>query len=131
MGKSDSFRGFLSDKGEVVYQALMAHCNSKLKMMDVDHFELAMLANSFALYAESAKVCNEQGIEMTMVTDKGAMYSQIRPDYTVMKNEYGNILKHLAKFGTNPGDRAMFFKGLEEDKRKKGFKLDGDLMKAS
>jgi phage terminase small subunit len=128
MGKSDSFRVFLSDAGEVVYQALLSHCNAKLKMMEVDHYELAMLANSFALYAESARFCNEEGVAMP-AGDSG--YEQIRPQYTVMKNEYANILKHSAKFGLNPGDRAKFFKGLEEDKKKKGFKLDGDLMKAS
>jgi phage terminase small subunit len=128
MGKSDSFRGFLSDAGEVVYQALLTHCNAKLKMMEVDHYELAMLANSFALYAESAKLCNTEGVSME-VGKEG--YTQIRPEYTVMKNEYQNIIKHSAKFGLNPGDRAKFFKGLEEDKKKKGFELGKSIMKAS
>lgn len=122
MGKSDNFRGFLSDAGEIVYQALLSHCNSKLKMMDVDSYELAMLANSFALYAESASLCNRDGVSME-VGKEG--YTQIRPEYTVMKNEYQNILKHSAKFGLNPGDRAKLFKGLEDKGKKKGFVLTG------
>lgn len=129
MAKTSEFRGFLSESGEVIYQTILTHCQNKLKMMEVDNFELAMLANSFALYAASAKVCNEQGIEMTIITDKGGEYSQIRPDYTVMKNEYQNILKHSAKFGLNPGDRARVFKGIEGKGGKKGFDLGGDKMK--
>ena len=88
--------------------------------MDVDSYELAMLANSFALYADSAKVCNTEGVSMD-VGKEG--YTQIRPEYTVMKNEYMNIIKHSSKFGLNPGDRAKVFKGLDS-KEKKGFNLD-------
>ncbi len=123
MRKSESFGGFLSEAGKEVFAELKAHCNSKLKMMDVDSFELAMLANSFAMYAENAKICNEDGVSMTIITEKGGEYSQIRPEYSVMKNEYQNILKHSAKFGLNPGDRAKVFKHLEGEKQKKGFNL--------
>lgn len=115
---------FLNDTGKKIYKRLESHCKDKLKMMDIDSLELSMLANSFALYFESAKFCSEEGVKMTFVTDKGT-YEQIRPEYTVMKNEYQNILKHGAKFGLNPGDRAKVFKGLEGDKEKpKGFQLN-------
>jgi hypothetical protein len=40
----------------------------------------------------------------------GGQYQQIRPEYTAMKNEYQNILKHSSKFGLTPGDRAKIFK---------------------
>jgi phage terminase small subunit len=114
---------FLSENGHLIYQELKKHCDSKLKMFDVDSFELMMLANSFDLYARSAEYCLEEGVSMTFVTEKGT-YEQIRPQYTVMKNEYQNILKHGAKFGLNPGDREKIFKklGTEKDK-KKGFNL--------
>ena len=34
-----------------------------------------------------------------------------------MKNEYQNILKHSAKFGLNPGDRAKIFAGMKSKKK--------------
>ncbi len=131
MRKSESFGGFLSDAGKEVFQELLQHCNSKLKMMDVDSFELAMLANSFAMYAENAKICNDDGVSMTIITEKGGEYSQIRPEYSVMKNEYQNILKHSAKFGLNPGDREKVFKHLVKGDKKKGFDLKNPVMKVS
>jgi phage terminase small subunit len=133
---------FLSENGKKIYAELKKHCSEKLRMFDVDHFELEMLANSFDLYAKSAMFCRDYGISMTfgakdinpededdldedekqsVKASKGGPYQQIRPEYTVMKNEYQNILKHGAKFGLNPGDRDKIFKGLKEDKKKKGF----------
>ena len=120
--KMKGFNGFLSEEGVLIFDNLRVHCYEKLKMMEVDDFELSMLANSFALYAECAKVCNESGVEMTITTEKGGEYSQIRPEYTVMKNEYQNILKHSAKFGLNPADRAKFFKGVD-GKKKRGLEV--------
>ena len=112
---------YLSKNGEMIYKALQKHCE-KLKMMEADSYELMMLANSFDLHSESAKLCNEDGTVMTITTEKGGTYSQVRPEYTVMKNEYQNILKHSAKFGLNPADRDRLFKGLAKEK-KKGFDL--------
>lgn len=113
---------FLSKTGEKIFKVLKAHCANKLKMMDVDFYELSMLANSFDLYANNAQICNEDGVSMTITTEKGGVYTQIRPEYSVMKNEYQNILKHSAKFGLNPGDREKIFKGMKQEK-KKGFDL--------
>lgn len=122
MGKTGEFNGFLTPEGEDIFDALKDHCTRKLKMEDVDDFELSMLANSFALYAESAKYCNEEGVKQTFISDKGQSYSQICPEYTVMKNEYQNILKHSGKFGLNPGDREKIFRKLKDEKdKKKGF----------
>jgi phage terminase small subunit len=64
---------------------------------------------------------------MEIVTEKGGVYRQIRPEYTVMKNEYGNILKHAGKFGLNPGDRDKIFKKMKDEKQKKGFNTDGKM----
>jgi P27 family predicted phage terminase small subunit len=121
---------FLNAEGEVIYDKLVCHVREKLKMMDIDSYELAMLANSFALYAESAKYCNENGVKITFTTEKGGTYSQICPEYTVMKTEYQNILKHSGKFGLNPGDRDRIFKSMKEDKKKKGFDLTGGMKAA-
>jgi len=118
------FSSFLSEDGQLIFDAIKKHCKEKLKMMDVDDFELAMLANSLWLYADNARVCNETGISMTFTTEKGGEYSQVRPEYTVMTKEYQNVLKHSAKFGLNPGDREKIFKHLNDGKgKKKGFNL--------
>ena len=106
---------FLNEKGLFIFKELKKHCKDKLKMMDIDDYELAMLANSFEVYGRVAKMCNEEGFSNS--------HDQIRAEYTVMKSEYANILKHSSKFGLNPGDRAKFFKGLGEKEKKKGFDL--------
>lgn len=114
---------YLNDLGKEIYKSLQKHCREKLKTFEVDSFELSMLSNSFALYAGAADYCNTNGCSQTIVTERGG-YEQIRPEYTVMKNEYQNILKHGAKFGLNPGDRDKIFKGLSKEKeKKKGFEL--------
>jgi phage terminase small subunit len=122
MAKNEDFgNDFLTEAGGKIFDMLKEHC-SKLGMMNVDNLELAMLANSFDLYSQNAKVCSDDGVSMTIKTEKGGIYSQIRPEYTVMKNEYQNILKHSGKFGLNPGDRERLFKKLKDEKgKKKGF----------
>ena len=112
---------YLSSEGVLILNRLKKHV-SGLKTMDIDSLEMTMLANSFDLYAKAAKLCNEDGVSMTIITEKGGEYSQIRPEYTVMKTEYMNILKHGVKFGLNPADRDKIFKDLKEEK-KKGFDL--------
>lgn len=63
---------------------------------------------------------------------KTGTYPMIRPEYNVMKNEYAQILKHSAKFGLNPGDRAKIFNMKKKDEgKKKGFDLTGDKMKVA
>ncbi len=89
-----------------------------MNMEDVDDYELAMLSNSFDLYSDCAKYCSENGVKTTIITETGSTYSQICPEYTVMKNEYQNILKHSGKFGLNPADRRKVLGVLKEEKPK-------------
>lgn len=122
---------FLSENGLLIFKALKKHCESKIKMFDIDDYELALLANSFDLHAKAAMYCKDHGTTYMMATKTGE-YPMVCPEYSVMKNEYQNILKHGAKFGLNPGDRAKIFKGLmkddEKDKRK-GFDLSMKIAK--
>jgi phage terminase small subunit len=118
---------FLTKNGLSILKEIEKHCRERLKMADADKFEMAMLANSFDLYADNARICNAEGVSMEIVTEKGGVYRQIRPEYTVMKNEYGNILKHAGKFGLNPGDRDKIFKKMKDEKQKKGFNTDGKM----
>lgn len=105
---------YLTDEGWAIYESLKAHCE-KYKLETVDEFELKMLANSFDLHAKAAQTCNEEGVSQN---PKEGGWAQVRPEYTVMKNEYQNILKHSGKFGLNPADRAKFFKGSKGEKKK-------------
>lgn len=107
---------FLTKTGRKIYERLADHCREKLKMEDIDSLELSMLANSFALYFEASESIKTLGVKMTFITEKGT-YEQIRPEYTVLKTEYQNILKHGAKFGLNPGDRKKIF-GIVKEERK-------------
>lgn len=116
----DEFNSFLSEEGASIFKALRNHCRLKMQMEDVDDYELSMLANSFALYAECAKYCSENGVKMTIITEKGGEYSQICPEYTVMKNEYQNILKHSGKFGLNPADRKRIISTMKPAEKPKG-----------
>ena len=106
---------YLSENGLLIYKQLEKHCKAKLKMLEIDSYELAMLANSFDCYARAAEKCKESFSNS---------HDQIRAEYTVMKSEYSNIIKHAGKFGLNPGDRDKIFKGLSKEKEKsKGFDL--------
>ena len=143
----NDYSDFLNEKGRIIFDAIKENC-TKVGLWDADDFEIAMLANSFALYAECAEYCNKWGVSMCFNQSKkgdnvleddlgiteedtgkprAGIYQQVRPEYTVMKNEYNNILKHSGKFGLNPGDRQRLFKKLSEGKKvKKGFDLSGD-----
>jgi P27 family predicted phage terminase small subunit len=127
----NEFSSFLSPGGEKIFESLRKHCRTKMKMEDVDDYELAMLANSFAMYSECAKYCSENGIKMTIITEKGGEYSQICPEYSVMKNEYQNILKHSGKFGLNPADRSKILGVMKSDEKPKGSARFSNLSKAS
>lgn len=120
MAKTKDFNGFLSVEGLVIYTAILNHCKDNGIDKDIDTFELSMLANSFDLYSINAEYCRDHGT--TQSPEKGG-WDQIRPEYTVMKNEYQNILKHSSKFGLNPGDREKIFNGLKQKDKKKGFNL--------
>ncbi len=126
-GRGIDAMSYLSETGKEIYKALEKHCRGVLKTKEVDSFELEMLANSFDLYAINAEYCRDHGTTQSPV--KGG-WDQIRPEYTVMKNEYQNILKHGAKFGLNPGDREKIFSNLDKGK-KKGFDLGNDKMKVA
>lgn len=123
----NNYNEFLTEAGLIIFEALKTHV-SQLGIKDADSYELAILANSMDIYSQNAKYCKEYGVVHDMPTKTGT-YPMLRPEYNAMKNEYQNILKHSAKFGLNPGDRARLFKLKEKEEKKKGFDLSGDKMK--
>jgi phage terminase small subunit len=111
---------FLTERGVLIYKAIRNHCK-KYGITDVDLMEMAILANSFDLYATNAKICNESG--HTQHPKEGG-WDQVRPEYTIMKFEYANILKHSGKFGLNPADREKIFSSIKPAKKATGFNLN-------
>jgi hypothetical protein len=107
---------FLSKNGELILKQLREHCKS-LKMMDADDYQLKALAHSIDTMEEAAKFCRDNGNTFDMPTKTGT-YPMVRPEYTVLKNEYQNILKYSAGFGLNPKDRSNI-KGVDVKKPKK------------
>ena len=101
----------LTKDGYKIYEQIKGICTDRLGIEDADDFELKMLANSFYLYMKYADICNETGCTQK---PKAGGWDQVRPEYTIMKNEYQNILKHSGKFGLNPSDRAKIVLDINE-----------------
>jgi hypothetical protein len=118
MGKDTKYSsdsGFLSPEGELILKMILDHCKDCALPVERLTLEASMLANSFDKYAKNAAYCRDKG-DTQKPTDGG--WDQVRPQYTVMKNEYQNILKHSPKFGLNPMDFEKIFKGSNKPKKK-------------
>lgn len=107
---------FLTKNGRTIFFAIIRHIKEKEIIEAIDTLELSMLANSMEVYQRMAETCNKEGFT-EVVTGKNGSFNQIRPEYTVMRNEYQNVLKHSGKFGLTPGDRHKIFGGLKKKKR--------------
>jgi phage terminase small subunit len=114
---------FLTVRGMSIFRAIKNHCR-KYGITEIDHMEMAMLANAFDLYAVNAKKCLDIGY--TQHPEKDGGWDQVRPEYTIMKQQYDIIMKHSGKFGLNPGDREKIFSKLKnpKDLKKAGFDLN-------
>lgn len=123
MPKHINFADFLTEAGKAYFEIIKNHA-SQIGIEEVDDIEIAMLANEYDLYFSNMEFCQKEGYSFKTGSNNG--YSQIRPEFTVMKNAYLNILKHSAKFGMNPGDRNKLFgmKSGSAKSVKKGFDLD-------
>lgn len=121
MALSLNFGTMLSKRGQQYFDILKEH-TSHIGIMEIDDIELAMLANEYDLYFTNMEFCQQYGYSFVTGSNNG--YSQIRPEFTVMKNAYQNILKHSPKFGMNPADRAKLFNiSKNTAKKEKKFEL--------
>ena len=107
---------YLTKRGRLIFFQIVRHIKDADIIADIDVLQLSMLANSFDLFEKAAQECNDKGISVELVAKQGS-FAQVRPEYTVMRNEYSNILKLSASFGMNPGDREKIFSGLKKKKR--------------
>jgi len=108
---------YLTKRGRKLFYLIIRHVRDAGIDSSIDSIELSTLANSFDVYESMAKVCNEEGF-IASVTGKNGTFDQIRPQYTIMRNEYANIMKNSMKYGMTPGDREKIFGGMNKKKKK-------------
>lgn len=92
---------YLNDEGVAIYYAICQHLKDNKGLASIDKYEVSVVANSFWLYADAARKCKSEGY--AQITQSG--YSQVRAEYTVMKNEAANIMKYAEKYGLNQAAR--------------------------
>jgi len=108
---------YLSKRGRLLFYRIIRHIKESDLVRDIDTLELSMLANSFDLYEKMAEECNEKGY-VRPVSGKNGTFDQAVPQYTIMQQQYANIMKHSPKFGLTPGDREKIFSGMKAKKKK-------------
>ena len=107
---------YVSKRGRKIFYSIVRHINDSNLMESIDIIELSMLSNSYDVFEVASAECNLNGYVLS-VTGKNGTFDQSSPWYTVMKNEYANILKHSPKYGLNPGDRHKIFGGMKKKKK--------------
>lgn len=105
----------LTERGKKILK-IIEEAAEKTGTEEGDFLEMTMLAFSFQLYFDCAEFIKANGVSMTFTTKEGGEYSQVRPEYTTMKTEYSNILKHSGKFGLNPAARKRIFNAVKPEK---------------
>lgn len=108
---------YLTKRGRVIFYQILNHIKDAGIEYKIDTLELSMLANSYDSFERAADYCNKHGFSKEIESKQGS-FGQIIPEYTVMRNEYSNILKHSPKFGMTPGDRAKIFGGMKKKEKK-------------
>jgi phage terminase small subunit len=120
--KTREYINFLTPTGVTIYKNIIAHCK-KYGIEEVDHMEMSMLANAFDMYIKYATICNKESGAIQGPFDSG--YSQVSPEYNIMKQQYDLIMKHSNKFGLNPADREKIFSSIKQTKKESpGFNLN-------
>lgn len=107
---------FLSPEGVEIYSALKKHCTEH-GLLDIDEYELAVLAHNFDQFSVAAAWVTRNGSVHEMPTKTGT-YPMVHPQFLVMEKCQNHILKHSPRFGINPADRVKL--GLKEPEKKKG-----------
>jgi P27 family predicted phage terminase small subunit len=108
---------YLTDRGQQIFDEILAFLKDKGVSDNIDTFELSMLANEFDKYHMAAEQANKKGIDGYMNEfDNGTI--QVNAYHTIMKDCYKTIMTHSAKFGLNPEARSKIFKGIKTKKKK-------------
>lgn len=108
---------YLNKRGRVIFFSIIKHVREKGILEAIDTLELSMLVNSFVNYETMANFCTEHGYTEE-VTGKNGTFKMVRPEYSIMRNEYANVLKHSGKYGMNPSDRLKCFGKLKKAAKK-------------
>ena len=108
---------YLTKRGRNIFYQILNHIKEAGIDSGIDAIELSMLANSYDAFERAADFCNKNGFSREIEAKQGS-FGQIVPEYSVMKNEYSNILKHSPKYGMTPGDRLKVLGGMKKRKKK-------------
>lgn len=115
---------YLTKRGRKIFSQIVKHITDTETIFEIDVLELSMLANSFDIYERMSEQCNGTDGLIEMVTGKNGTFRQSRPEYSIMKAEYANIMRNSGKYGLTPGDREKIFNGMAKKKKKESV-LDG------
>lgn len=107
---------YLTKRGRLIFYQILNHIKDAGIDSPIDAIELSMLANSYDAFERAADFCNRNGFSREIEAKQGS-FGQIVPEYSVMKNEYSNIMKHSPKYGMNPGDREKIFNGMKKKQK--------------
>jgi len=107
---------YLTKRGRKLFYSIVKHIKDTNVIEEIDTLELSMLCHSLYTYEMMADYCNKNGFT-EMVTGKNGTFKQAVPEYSIMKNEYANVLRHSGKYGLTPGDRAKIFGGMKTKKK--------------
>lgn len=108
---------YLTKRGRKIFSQIVKHITDTETIFDIDVLELSMLANSFDIYERMSEQCNGDSGLIELVTGKNGSFRQARPEYSIMKAEYANIMKNSGKYGLTPGDREKVFSGMKKKKK--------------
>jgi len=109
---------YLTKRGRKIFSQVIKHITDTGIIFDIDVLELSMLANSFDIYERMSEICNGDDGFTEIVTGKNGSFKQVRPEYSIMKAEYANIIRNSGKYGLTPGDRAKIFGGMKKKEKR-------------
>jgi P27 family predicted phage terminase small subunit len=112
----------LSDKAQVIYQQLYAHCTDTMHMVDVDAYLLEVLADSLDKYQQCCEVLTREG--MTQESKNG--FAVQRPEVAIQQQLMGTIIKLGDRIGITPMSRKKLLgtKAILPEKKESGFNLN-------
>jgi phage terminase small subunit len=92
---------YLSKRGKAIFLELYEYIPNKDVLIPTDSFGLSAFASRFESIELMTAIINKEG--STQVTQSG--YSQVRAEWTILKNDLEYIAKYSDKWGCNPAIR--------------------------
>jgi P27 family predicted phage terminase small subunit len=114
----------LTKTGKKIYNELKSHCEVNLNMLEVDIYNLEILANCIDQYTIITEALQKKGL--IQVAPKTG-FEVVRPEVGIAKDLLDKIIRLSDKFGINPlGRNKILGKPKSKTKEKKGFDLTSE-----